>query len=153
MRLLSAAALLLCAATASADTTGKVHPDPGSACAGFKPHQLCFETPKDGIARAEYRSEPFYAVILRTAARCSVAEAERQQAQTQFPHNKVFATRFECDDEETITYTNVNDQVAFLAVHAGATPEEAARLLHDVEATGRFPGANIRQMQAVLVYP
>jgi hypothetical protein len=153
MRLLIAAAMLLGAATASADTVGKVQSNPGSACVGFKPHQLCFETPKDGVARAEYRSEPFYAVILITGPRCNIADTERQQAQALFPKNKVFATRFDCDDEETITYTNVNDQVAFLAVYAGATPEDAARILHDAEATNRFPGANVRKMQAVLVYP
>ena len=62
--------------------------------------------------------------------------------------------RFECDDmEEFIRYTNVNDKFGFLAVHAGATLNEANKRLAEVKATNRFPGANIRRMQAVLVYP
>ena len=55
--------------------------------------------------------------------------------------------------EEFIRYTNVNDKFGFLAVHAGATLNEANKRLAEVKATGRFPGANIRRMQAVLVYP
>jgi len=139
---------------APAYAQGRVLPDPAASCKAFKPHQLCFETPNDGIARAEYSSEPFYAVILKTAARCSIPEKERLQTQGLFPGSKVFSTRFECDDmEEFIRYTNVNDKFGFLAVHAGATLNEANKRLAEVKATGRFPGANIRRMQAVLVYP
>jgi hypothetical protein len=143
------------AAVASADTLGRVQPDPKVACADFKPHELCFAKPKDGVARAEYLSEPFYAVILRTTARCSLTEAERLQAQALFPGRKVFATRFYCgeDIEENISYTNVDEKYGFLAVHAGTTLEDARKLLRDVQAMGRYPGANIRKMQAKLVYP
>jgi hypothetical protein len=143
------------AAAASADTLGRVQPDPSVACADFKPHELCFAKPKDGIARAEYLSEPFYAIILRTTARCSLTEAERLQAQALFPGRKVFATRFYCgeDIEENISYTNVDEKYGFLAVHAGTTLEDARKLLRDVQAMRRYPGANIRKMQAKLVYP
>jgi hypothetical protein len=138
----------------AADTQGKVLPDPAVSCEVFKPHNLCFETPKDGVARGEYFSEPFYAVILRTAERCSIPEEERLQTQALFPRSKVFSMRFECTDvEEFITYTNVNDKFAFLAVYAGVTLNEASKRLAEVKATGRFPGANIRKMQAVLVFP
>jgi hypothetical protein len=148
-------AIALClAAVARADAQGKVVPDPAVACEAFKPHQLCFQTPKDGVARAEYFSEPFYAVILKTAERCSIPEEERVRTQGLFPGSKVFSVRFECDDmEETIRYTNVNDKFGFLAVHAGGTLKEANARLAEVKATSRFPGANIRRMQAVLVYP
>lgn len=154
----SALALMLSVAgIASADTEGKVHPDPSSACGGggFKPHELCFETPKDGIARAEYLSEPFYAILLRTAERCTIPEDERLQTQGLFPQHKVFSMRFNCDDniEENIGYTNVNDKFGFLAVYAGRTMTEANARLAQVKATGRFPGANVRRMQARLVYP
>ncbi len=155
MRLIVAVLSFALAGVAFADTQGRVQSDPGVACADFKPHELCFEKPKDGIARAEYLSEPFYAIILKTVERCSLAEPERLQAQALFPRNKVFGTRFYCgeDIEENISYTNVDEKHGFLAVYAGATMADAKKLMHDVEASGRFPGANIRKMQAKLVYP
>ena len=144
----------LMTAAAFADSQGKVQPDPKKACPGFKPHELCFETPKDGIARVEYLSEPFYAVILKTTEPCIVTEEERLQAQALFPRSKVFSMRFQCDDniEENISYTNVDSKFGFIAVHAGTTLEEARKRLAEVNATGRFPGANIRKMQAKLAY-
>ena len=97
----------------------------------------------------------FYAVILKTAERCSITEQERLRVQALFPRSKVFSLRFECDDnvEENITYTGVNTSISFLAVHAGTTLLEAKKRLAEVQATGRFPGANIRKMQVKLVYP
>lgn len=155
MRLLVAVFSLALAGMASADTLGRVLPDPAAVCEGAKPHELCFEKPKDEIARAEYLSEPFYAIILKTAARYSIAEAERAEAQALFPHKKVFSARFYCgeDIEENIAYTNVDETYGFLAVYAGATDLEAKKTMLAVKATGRFPGANIRKMQAKLVYP
>ena len=155
MRLHFAFCALALIGTASADTEGKIHPPTSPACATFKPHELCFETPKDEIARAEYHSQPFYAVMLKTGERCGITEKERLEAQALFPRNKVFSTRFGCGDdaEENINYTNVSEKFGFLAAYAGPTPEDAAKLMHDVQTSGRFPGANIRKMQAVLVYP
>jgi hypothetical protein len=153
-RTITAFAFFLITAAAFADSQGKVQPDPKRSCPGFKPHELCFETPKDGIARVEYLSEPFYAVILKTTEPCAVTEEERLQAQALFPRSKVFSMRFQCEDniEENISYTNVDAKFGFLAVHAGATLEEARKRLAEVNATGRFPGANIRKMQAKLAY-
>jgi hypothetical protein len=149
------AIMLSLAGIASADAQGKVQPDPAKSCMGFKPHELCFETPKDEIARAEYLSEPFYAIILKTAERCTISEKERLQAQSLFPRAKVFSMRFYCGEniEENISYTNVNDKFGFLAVYAGPGLKEAESRLAEVKATGRFPGANIRRMQVMLVYP
>lgn len=140
---------------AAAPAGGRVLGDPAQVPEGFQPHQLAFATPRDGVARAEYRSAPFYAVILKTATRCRVTEAERRAVQGLFASNKVFSTRFGCDDafEDAITYTNVDPDWGFLAVHAGPTEADGRRLLQAVQATGRFPGANVRRMQAVLVYP
>jgi hypothetical protein len=153
-RTMTAFAFFLITAAAFADSQGKVQPDPQKACRGFKPHELCFERPRDGLARTEYLSEPFYAVILKTTEPCTVTEEERLQAQALFPRSKVFSMRFQCDDniEENITYTNVDTKFGFLAVHAGTTLEEAKKRLAEVNATGRFTGANIRKMQAKLVY-
>lgn len=155
MRLPVALCALVLSGAASADTTGKIHPPTSPVCAAFKPHELCFETPKDEIARAEYYSEPFYAVMLKTIERCSLSEKDRLLTQAMFPRNKVFATRFGCGDdaEENINYTNVSDKFGFIAVYAGPAEEDAAKLMLEVRATGRFPGANMRKMQAVLVYP
>ena len=150
------AILLLQAGVAAADSLGRIQPDPSTPCrVAFKPHEMCFETPKDEIARDEYLSEPFYAVMLLTAERCTIPEATRLQAQQQFPRAKVFSMRFHCEDdiEENISYTNVNDQFGFLAVYAGRTLKEAKAMLEKVKATGRFQGANIRRMQARLMYP
>jgi len=149
--------LLSLAGVTSAGAPGKVQPDPTSSCSekSFKPHELCFETPKDEIARAEFLSEPFYAVILRTSAPCTITEAERLDTQRLFPRAKVFSMRFYCDEniEENISYTNVNDKFGFLAVYAGLTMKEAKARLEEVKATGKFQGANIRKMQARFVYP
>ena len=145
------------AGIASAHAQGTVEPNPAKACSdsNFKSHELCFKTPGDGVARAETLSESFYAVILKTAERCTITEGERLEAQKRFPQSKVFSMRFFCDDniEENISYTNVNDKFGFLAVFAGRTSKEAKARLAEVKATGLFPGANIRKMQARLVYP
>jgi hypothetical protein len=37
-----------------------------------------------------------------------------------------------------------------MAVYAGITQAEANRMLAKVKATGKFPGANIRRMRAVM---
>jgi hypothetical protein len=138
-----------------APVVGQVLSDPNQPHVGFKPHQLAFTTPKDEVARGEFRSAPFYAVILKTGIRCRIAESERLQAQALFPANKVFSTHFGCEDspEEHVTYANVDAQWGFLAAHAGANEAQAQELLARVKGSGRFPGANIRRMQAVLVYP
>jgi hypothetical protein len=139
----------------SAMAQGKVQSDPAKSCGNttFKPHELCFEAPKDEIARAEFLSETFYAIILKTAARCTIPEADRADVQRLFPRLKVFSTRFQCDDdvEENISYTNVNEAYGFVAVYAGRTMKEAKARLLEVRATAKFPGANIRKMQVKLV--
>jgi len=150
--------LLLCCVTAavSADpaSVGTLHPDPRIPDARFKPHQMPFELPDDGVARAEFRSERFYAVMLASPPPCSVTEARRLEVQAQFPGRKVFATRFECDDEEElVTYSNVKAGVGFIAVYAGRSLAEAKGVLAEVLRNGKFPGANLRRMQVVLVSP
>jgi hypothetical protein len=154
MNRISVAAALTLLGIAAALAQGKVQPDPTQPCGNtFKPHELCFETPADDIAREEFLSEEFYAIILKTAARCSVAETDRAEVQKLFPRFKVFSTRFACDDdvEENISYTNVNADYGFIAVYAGRTLKEAKARLAAVKATGRFPGANLRKMQVRLV--
>ena len=147
------AAILLAAAATAAQPA--VCPDPANPCAGFRAHDLSFPLPKDGVARAEVRSAPFYAVVLVSGKRCRLTEPQRREAQAMFPGSKVFSARFGCDDdpENNVSYTNVDPRAGFLAVHAGADRAAAQAMLERVKATGRFPGANIRRMQAVFVHP
>ena len=153
------AALLMPWASAANSTEakipGQIHEYPAAETQFSKPHELRFELPNDQIARAEFRSEEFYAIILKSADRCSLQESDRLEVQQLFPHNKVFMERFGCDNdiEESITYTNVNPDYAFIAVFAGTDIETAKQLLGDMDLKKEFPGANIRKMQAVLVYP
>jgi hypothetical protein len=153
VRTFLAVALMLTGAAAFAQ--GKIHPDPAKPWPGFKAHQLSFETPQDGVARPEFRSAPFYAVILKTLARCSPVEKERAEIQKLFPENKVFAPVFECEQEpeDAIRYTNVNPRLGFIAVFAGDEVEQAEEFFAGVEQLALFPGANLRRMQAVLVVP
>ena len=74
---------LTLAAYAVAGTPGKLQPDPAAPCpqSGTKPHELCFEIPNDGIARAESSSDTFYAIILKTADRCTITEEEHLQGE------------------------------------------------------------------------
>ena len=150
-----ALAFLAPAAPADGQAAGRVCPDPARPCPGFGSHDLSFSLPAGGAARAEDRSAPFYAVVLRSGPRCSVGERERRAAQALFPRRKVFATRFECegDAENNVTYTGVDARYGFLAVYAGGTRAQADTALARVRATGRFPGANLRRMRVVRVHP
>jgi len=150
-----AGALLLVLSAFATAAQAQVCGDPARPCAGFKDNDLSFPLPKDGVARPEVKSPFFYAVILRTAERCAIKEAEQREVQALFPRNKVFHTRFECDDdpENNVTYTNVKDKFAFLAVYAGDEREAAEAFLGQVKAMARFTGANLRRMQAVFVSP
>lgn len=124
---------------------------------GFKPHELPFELPQDAIARAEFSSETFFAIILKSAERCAISGTERSNVQKLFPENKVFMNRFGCDDEngreENIVYGNTNPEFSFIAVFAGLEFDEAKSLFDQSEVSNMFPGANIRKMRAILVYP
>jgi hypothetical protein len=140
---------------ADVQTVGRVCPDPVRPCRGFKAHDLSFVLPRGDVARDEARSNLFYAVILRSGPDCSIAEADRVAAQRLFSGRKVFSQRFECDGdvENNVSYTNVSANRAFLAVYAGANRQQASATLARVARTGRFPGANLRQMQVVYNYP
>lgn len=159
--LFSAFALLLAIgaglpAFAESKLPGRIHDyPPAETGPGVKMHQLAVEWPSDRIARAEFRSEEFFAIILKSGKRCALTEAERQTIQDLFPRNKVFMDYFQCDDasEDFVRYSNVNPDYSFIAVFGGRTFEDADRLFESMDLETAFPGANIRKMQAVLVYP
>jgi hypothetical protein len=156
MRSLLALALwILAGITLAEGTPGQILGDPATERRGFRSYELAFVTPTDGVARSEFKSEPFYAVILETFPPCVDSEMQRLKVQASFPRNKVFATRFGCEGvvQENINYTNVDPKWGFMAVYAGTTLAEGQELLEKVRRTTRFRNPSLRQMQAILVYP
>jgi hypothetical protein len=145
---------LVLAPEARAQLAGRVCPNPAHPCAGFQAQDLSFRLVSAPVARAAQRSEPFYAVILRSGRDCSILEADRVAAQAAFPGRKVFSQRFECDGEveNNVSYAGTAAHTAFLAVYAGTTRARAAAFLRGVLASGRWPGANLRLMRVVLNY-
>ena len=130
---------------------GAICGNPTVACktsVPFQPHDLPFRVPGNAVI---FDTELFYAVILKSVAAgpddCDVfvPEKERLAAQALFPDHKVFASR--CIEPGELFYTNVSDKHRIMAVYAGTTLAEAKTVLSAVEATGKYPGANIRRMR------
>lgn len=137
-------------------THGEVCPDPKSPCLDmdhFHENELSFRLKsKFDFDRGQDRSLPFYALILKSGELCKMPEEERAATQAQFPSRKVFLHRYFCQDfADKATYTNVNRKAGFIAVYAGKTEAEAKQFLAEVKAAGRFPDANLRRMQVVLI--
>jgi len=134
-------------------TQGKVCGDPDRPCAGFKANELSFDIARPfSFDRGRDKSQPFYAVILKSAPICSLADAERTRAQKVFPFAKVFLHRYFCEDfGDKVTYTNINEKSGFVAVYAGDTESAAQPLLALAKASG-YSDANIRRMEVVIVY-
>ena len=112
----------------------------------FQPHDLQFRLPRRAVI---YETEPFYAIILqsisgKTDCDAHISEDARLEAQSLFPHSKVFANR--CPEPGALYYTNTNSDYRFMAVYAGRTRVEANQMLETVKATGKYPTANIRRM-------
>jgi len=166
-------AILFCVTLAQAQsseiqTKGRVCGNASAPCSHtkwkFEVNDISFNLPPTLQWQKNYYSADFYAIILRSQpsvkdpdgragpAQCSgyFLESERILAQKQFPANKVFASRFGCDDI-SIAYTNVKDGNNILAVYAGATEAQAQSFLKIAKAKG-YADANIRKMQVVLGY-
>jgi len=154
------AAAFICTTFAAAQTRRKPakHPtvcgNPNVTCGGeitFQPNDLPIRVPRNAVI---FDSDLFYAVILRSVPSpeesCDnfIPEPERLAAQTLFRDNKVFTSR--CAEPGQVSYSNTNPKAQFMAVYAGMTLAEANSMLAKVKATGKFPGANIRRMRAVL---
>ena len=114
----------------------------------FQPHDLTFRVPRNAVI---LDTQLFYAVILKSIPAADdscdvfIPETERLEAQAMFPDHKVFTSR--CAEPGELFYTNVSGNHRMMAVYAGPTPAEAKRVLASVNATGKFPGANIRRMR------
>jgi uncharacterized protein len=134
-------------------TQGAVCADPDRPCPGFKANELSFRiaTPFK-FDRGRDKSQPFYAVILKSAPICSLVDAERVRAQKVFPRAKVFLHRYFCEDfGDKVTYSNVNAKSGFVAVYAGDTVAAAEASLALAKVSG-YPDANIRRMEVIVVY-
>jgi hypothetical protein len=122
---------------------------PCKSNATFEPYDLQFRLPASAVI---YDTELFYAVMLKSVKspndNCDVfvPEKERLAAQALFPDHKVFSSR--CTEPGQLYYTNTSANAHFMAVYAGTTLADANRMLAMVQATGRFPAANIRRMRA-----
>jgi hypothetical protein len=150
----------MCTTFAAAQTRRKPakHPsicgNPNVTCGGeitFQPNDLPIRVPRNAVI---FDSDLFYAVILRSVPSpeesCDnfIPEPERLAAQNLFHNNKVFTSR--CAEPGQVSYSNTSPKAQFMAVYAGMTLAEANSMLAKVKATGKFPGANIRRMRAVL---
>ena len=117
----------------------------------FEAYDLPFRLSQKAVI---YDTELFYAVILRSVPsppdNCDnyIPEPDRIAAQVLFPNNKVFTSR--CVEPGRVSYSNTNEKAQFMAVYAGLTQADANKLLAKVKATGKFPGANVRRMRAML---
>ncbi|MFN2577625.1 MAG: hypothetical protein ABR607_08045 [Pyrinomonadaceae bacterium] len=145
--------VLLTVSVAASVSAQRIYSDPGESH-GSKPYELPFQIrPWKAQGRAEDRSDQFYAVILKTAERCSIPDQERVSVQALFPRNKVFLDRFDCGPEDNITYSTVDHKYTILAVYGGSTKRQAQSILAHARTNGRFPGAYLKRMQVVLVHP
>ena len=132
---------------------GKACADPDRPCPGFKPNELSFDIAAPfTFDRGRDKSQPFYAVMLKSAPICSLADAERTRAQKAFPRAKVFLHRYFCEDfGDKVTYSGINEKSGFVAVYAGETEAAAQPVLALAKASG-YPDANIRRMEVIVVY-
>ena len=160
---LLAVVLLLCVAAAIAPPAAiaqqrgraVVCGDPTVRCrtgqAIFQPYNIPFQIPRRAVI---WETESFYAIILKSMRvkdeydECErfIPEEERLEAQQLFPRNKVFTSR--CMEPGDLYYTNTDPKQRFMAVYAGRTRAQANAMLEKVKATGKYPGANLRQMRA-----
>lgn len=146
----------------SYQTGSKVCSNPKSPCKSsnqaFNSNELSYKIPDNIEKNTPYYSDFFWGVLLKSRkaipykglASCEgfFAEKERLQIQKQFPNNKVFASRSGC--LTPVSYSNTNRAYEFIAVFAGDTKTKAKEFLKQVKRTGKFKGANIRQMQVIV---
>ena len=139
---------------------GAVCHQPSVQCSSsysFAPYQLPFTIKEKLVFGKSYRSEQFYAVVLKSVKAagepdCSfVSEDERLEAQRSFPTRKAFTSHFNCP-EELIGYENVDNEFNFLAVYGGKTLDEAQRVLRQVTSNPRYTEAYLKRIRVILDY-
>ena len=124
---------------------------PCKTTATFEAYDLPFRMPENVVI---YDTELFYAVILKSVSapddNCDVfiPEDQRLTAQALFPDHKVFSSR--CVEPGHLSYSNTSSKAQFMAVFGGTTLADANKMLAAAKATGKYPGANLRRMRAVM---
>ncbi|MEW6131001.1 MAG: hypothetical protein AB1757_28480 [Acidobacteriota bacterium] len=148
----------------NAQTPLKVCPNPNAPCKSkhreFYPYDLSFVLPAKVKNNTPYKSEVFFAIILKSTIKLSEneecdggefstkVENERKQAQKLFPHNKVFASH-QCPDMGALSY-EINGQPLnenFIAVYGGTNMLEADTILADAKA--KYPKAVVKKMRVI----
>jgi len=141
-------------------TNGIICHQPTTKCTSayaFAAHQLGFAIKEKLEWGKSYRSEEFYAVVLKSVkaagdTRCAfVTEQERLEEQKMWPTRKVFASHLNCP-EELVLYENADQNFNFLAVYAGKTLKEAQRLLNQIKVNPRYSQAYLKRMRVILEY-
>ncbi|HEX7296248.1 MAG TPA: hypothetical protein VF251_10875, partial [Pyrinomonadaceae bacterium] len=126
IKLTIAAVCLIMSLSLPAQTNGLVCHQPTAKCTSsyaFAPHQLGFAIKEKLEFGKTYRSEEFYAIVIKSVKAagdpdCSfVTEAERLEEQKWWPSRKVFASHLNCP-EELVVYENTDQNFNFLAVYA-----------------------------------
>lgn len=156
-------------ATPSKQTkTNSVCPEPDKPChhsdREFENWELSFRLPKKLVANKEYKSVPFYAVILKKIDEgCNTdgmdfdtkIEDERIEIQKNFPSLKVFA-EYSCPNLDAVGYDfegkldKSGEMVLYtdyIAVYAGGSEEEGKNLLETIRRD--YPKAELKKMTAV----
>ena len=144
----------------------EVCPDPNAPCHSvghkFAAYELAFRLPARLRAGKQYKSVPFYALILKTydEETCDAddhtasIERERLRIQKQHPTRKVFGS-YSCPNLAAVDYDfpgkldSSGERVliqTFIAVYAGKSSAEANELLTSVRKL--FPQAVIKRMTA-----
>lgn len=150
--------------TGIAQTPLKVCPNPAAPCKSkhreFYPYDLSFNLPAKIKVNTDYKSAPFFAVMLKENIQVSAneecdggefhkrVENERKKIQAIFPDKKVFAS-YQCPDMGALSYT-VNGKEAndnFIALYAGETQEEANQALFLAQI--KYPKATLKKMQVI----
>lgn len=148
--------------TTNAQSPLNVCPNPSAPCKTpaktFQPYDLTFNLPRKLKSNFEYRTNSFYAVILKTFPKFQAGddcdggeyaigiEGERKQTQKLFPERKVFAS-YQCPDMGAVFYVlnGKEDNTVFIAVYGGANESEARQVLKKTQRN--FPQALIKKMQ------
>lgn len=140
-----------------------VCPDPAAPCrnaAGpFADYDLPFHMPAKLKPNVDYKSAPFYAILLKTydEIECNEedistsVEKERVRLQSSFPGHKVFAS-YECPNMGALSYEfpGLQDSsgklliTTFIAVYAGKTEAEAEEFL--AQTNPNFANAQLKRM-------
>lgn len=143
----------------------EICPDPAVKCLSpshkFAAYELPYQLPKLLKPNVNYKSVPFYAVLIKTFEHeecdedgyTASIERERLAIQKAYPGRKVFGSH-NCPDMDGIGYgfpgqEDANHTLlfdAFIAVYAGMTREEASEFLKNVQT--HYPKAELKQMNA-----